>query len=95
MKYAPDSLPQDVGTLQALLLTERAARLAAENEVKLRALQIGQLKVHDRQVASPAVRPILGAGCDPRTADLQLTELQESASEAEAALQVAAAAWAR
>jgi len=44
MTAAADSLPEDVATLQAMLLTERAARLAAESEAKLRALQIEQLK---------------------------------------------------
>ena len=44
MMDVADSLPEDVPTLQAMLLTERAARLAAESEAKSRALQIEQLK---------------------------------------------------
>jgi hypothetical protein len=45
MTPAPDSpLPTDVATLQTMLLTERAARLAAESEAKFRALLIEKLK---------------------------------------------------
>ncbi len=45
MTSAPDSpLPNDVATLQTMLLSERAARLAAESEAKYRALLIEKLK---------------------------------------------------
>ena len=41
---ADDSLPDDVPTLKALLITERAARTAAEAEARHRALSIEKLK---------------------------------------------------
>jgi hypothetical protein len=45
MTSAVDSpLPNDVATLQTMLLSERAARMAAESEAKFRALLIEKLK---------------------------------------------------
>ena len=44
MTSDPDALPDDVETLKALLLSERAARVAAEVQARNRALEIEQLK---------------------------------------------------
>src|SRR6188472_4009211 len=92
MTDAPDSLPEDVATLQAMLRTERAARLAAESEAKLRALLIEKLKYtiaklrHEQFGQSSERSAILDQ------LELQLSELQENASEAATAAQLAAAA---
>lgn len=42
---ADDSLPNDVTTLQAMLRSERAARLVAEAEAQARPLLIEKLKL--------------------------------------------------
>jgi len=92
MTDAPDSLPEDVATLQAMLRTERAARLAAESEAKLRALLIEKLKYtiaklrHEQFGQSSERSAILDQ------LELQLSELQENASEAATAAQLVAAA---
>jgi transposase len=39
-----DSLPNDVATLQSMLVAERAARLAAQSEAQYRAVLIEKLK---------------------------------------------------
>src|SRR6202163_347460 len=91
MKDAADSLPQDVATLQAMLLTERAARLAAENEAKLRALEIEKLKYTIAKLRHQQFGQSSERGKILEQLELQLCELQEHASEAEAAAQLAAA----
>src|SRR5260370_9225662 len=92
MTDAADSLPKDVATLQAMLLTERAARLAAESEAKLRALQIEQLKYTIAKLRHERFGQSSERGAILEQLELQLSELQENASEAEAAAQLAAAA---
>ena len=89
MTDAADSLPEDVPTLQAMLLAERAARLAAESEAKSRALQIEQLnytiaKLRHQQFGQSSER-----GAILEQLELQLSELQADASEAAAAAQLA------
>jgi transposase len=88
MKNATDSLPQDVATLQALLLTERAARLAAESEAKFHALLIEKLKY-----TIAKLRHLKFGQSSERSAileqlELQLSDLQENASEAQAAAEL-------
>ena len=39
-----DSLPNDVATLQSMLVAERAGRLAAQSEAQYRAVLIEKLK---------------------------------------------------
>src|SRR5258706_10836084 len=91
MTSVVDSLPQDVATLQAMLLTERAARLAAENEAQLRALQIEKLKYTIAKLRHQQFGQSSERGAILEQLELQLCELQENASEAEAAAQLAAA----
>src|SRR6266852_4962320 len=96
MTDAADSLPEDVATLQAMLLTERAARLAAENEAKLRALQIEKLKytiakLRHEQFGQSSERGAILEQLELQLCELQLCELQENAAEAAAAAQLAAA----
>jgi transposase len=90
MPDAVDSLPQDVGTLQAMLLTERAARLAAENEAKLRALQIEKLKYTIAKLRHQQFGQSSERGAILEQLELQLSELQENAAETGAAAQLAA-----
>src|SRR6266478_5250807 len=91
MPDAVDSLPEDVATLQAMLLTERAARLAAESEAKLRALQIEQLKYTIAKLRHQQFGQSSERGAILEQLELQLSELQADASEAAAAAQLAAA----
>ena len=90
MTDAADSLPEDVPTLQAMLLTERAARLAAESEAKSRALQIEQLKYTIAKLRHQQFGQSSERGAILEQLELQLSELQADASEAAAAAQLAA-----
>src|SRR5438874_934022 len=92
MTDAADSLPEDVATLQAMLRTERAARLAAESEAKLRTLQIEKLKYTIAKLRHQQFGQSSERGGILEQLELQLCELQENASEADAAAQLAAAA---
>src|SRR5256885_16835571 len=85
MTNVVDSLPQDVATLQAMLLTERAARLAAEDEAKFRALQIEKLKYTIAKLRHQKFGQSSERSAILEQLELQLSELQENASEAEAA----------
>src|SRR5712672_2829179 len=91
MPDAADSLPDDVATLQAMLLTERAARLAAESDAKLRTLQIEQLKYTIAKLRHQQFGQSSERGAILEQLELQLSELQADASEAAAAAQLAAA----
>jgi transposase len=90
MTNAADSLPQDVATLQALLLTERAARLEAESKAKFNALLIEKLKYTIAKLRHLKFGQSSERGAILEQLELQLSELQENASEAEAAAQLAA-----
>src|SRR5215475_11896211 len=90
MTDAADSLPEDVATLQAMLRTERAARLAAESEAKLRTLQIEKLKYTIAKLRHQQFGQSSERGAILEQLELQLSELQENASEAETAAQLAA-----
>jgi transposase len=90
MTDAADSLPEDVPTLQAMLLAERAARLAAESEAKSRALQIEQLKYTIAKLRHQQFGQSSERGAILEQLELQLSELQADASEAAAAAQLAA-----
>lgn len=58
---ADDSLADDVTTRQAMLRTERAARLAAEAEAQAQTLQIEKLKLTIKSTY-PASTPARRAG---------------------------------
>ena len=93
MTSADDSLPDDVATLKAMLLAERAARWAAQAEAQARALEIEKLKFaiarlrHERFGASSerAARLV-------DQLELQLADLEETAAESEVAAEAAGAA---
>src|SRR5436190_13598085 len=89
MTDAADSFPQDVATLQALLLTERAARLEAENKAKFNALLIEKLKYTIAKLRHLKFGQSSERGAILEQLELQLSELQENASEVEAVAQLA------
>src|SRR5437763_2566948 len=84
-----DSLPDDVATLQAMLLAERAARTAAEATSQAQALMIEKLKFaiaklrHERFGQSSERAALI------EQLELQLADLEENAAEAEAAVELA------
>jgi transposase len=84
-----DSLPDDVATLKAMLLAERAARTAAEAASQALALMIEKLKFaiaklrHERFGQSSERAALI------EQLELQLADLEENAAEAEAAVEVA------
>ena len=86
---ADEPLPDDVGTLKALLLAERSARQAAESLTKLRDLEIEKLRhriaklQHERYGQSSERRALLDQ------LELQLFELEENQAQAAAAAELA------
>jgi len=97
MTSATDSLPTDLAAAHALIIAQREALVAAEAKVaavesmaKSRALEIEQLKYqiakfrHERYGQSSERSTVL------EQLELKLSELEEDASEAEAAAQLAA-----
>lgn len=98
MTRKPDSLPTDLSTAHAIIIAQRDALLtaearatAAESEAKFRALLIEKLKYtiarlrHEQYGQSSERSTVLDQ------LELQLSELQEDSSEADAAAQLAAA----
>jgi transposase len=83
-------LPDDIETLKALLVAERASRLAAETQAKNWALEVEKLKLtiarlrHERFGASSERSARL-----LDQLELQLADLEETAVEAEAAAEIA------
>jgi transposase len=91
MTSAADSqLPTDVATLQAMLLTERAARMAAESEAKHRALLIEKLKFLIAKLRHQQYGQSAERGAILEQLELSLSDLEENASEAETTAQMAA-----
>jgi transposase len=97
MAAAPDSLPDDVATLKAMVLATQAALLEeqakarnAEAEVRVRELLIEQMKFtiaklkHERFGQSSERSAVL------EQLELSLADMEEDASQAEAAAQMAA-----
>jgi transposase len=87
-----DSLPDDIETLKAMLLAERAARLNAEAEARARALLIEQLKFAIAKLRHERFGQSSERGAVLEQLELQLADLEEDASSAEAAAQMASAA---
>src|SRR5437870_4706152 len=93
-----DSLPTDLAGAHALIMAQRQALsaaqarvAAAENEAKLRALQIEQLKYTIAKLRHQQFGQSSERGAILDQLELQLCELQADASEAAAAAQLAAA----
>jgi transposase len=92
MTSAADSpLPNDVATLQAMLLSERGARMAAESEAKFRALLIEKLKYTIAKLRHEKFGQSAERGAILEQLELSLAELEEDAAAAETAAQIAAA----
>ncbi len=94
-----DSLPTDLAGAHALIMAQRQALsaaqarvAAAENEAKLRALQIEKLKYTIAKLRHQQFGQSSERGAILDQLELKLCELQENASEAAAAAQLAATA---
>jgi transposase len=88
---ADSPLPNDVATLQTMLLSERAARMAAESEAKFRALLIEKLKYTIAKLRHDKFGQSSERGAILEQLELSLADLEEDASAAETAAQMAAA----
>jgi transposase len=92
MAEAIDSLPDDVETLKAMVLTAQAERMAAEAQAHSLQLLIEKMKytiakLRHQQYGQSSERSAL-----LEQLELELSELEETASESEANAQLAAAA---
>ena len=99
MTPMPDSLPDDVASLKAMLIAEHAARLAAEvkarnaeAEARARALLIEQMKFTIAKLRHERFGQSSERGVALEQLELALAGLEEDASEAETVAQMAAAA---
>jgi transposase len=93
-----DSLPSDLAAAHALIIAQREALVtaearatAAESEAKFRALLIEKLKYTIAKLRHEQFGQSAERGAILEQLELSLSELQEDASEAEAAAQLAAA----
>ena len=87
-----DSLPNDVATLQSMLVAERAARLAAQSEAQYRAVLIEKLKFAIKKLRHERFGQSAERGVLLEQLELELADLEEDAGQAEAAARIAAAA---
>ena len=88
---ASDALPDDVATLKAMLIAERAARTAAEADARNRNLLIEKMKYTIAKLRHEQFGQSSERGAILEQLELQLADLEEDASEAEAAAQIAVA----
>src|SRR5438874_959263 len=88
---ADDSFPDDVTTLKAMLRAERTARLAAEADAQAQTLLIEKLKLTIRKLRHEQFGQSSERGALLDQLELQLTDLEENAAQAETAAQMAAA----
>src|ERR1700693_3239101 len=96
---ANDSLPDDIATLKAMLVAAQAACLEAqakasnlEAEARARALLIEQMKFTIAKLRHERFGQSSERGAVLEQLELRLADMEEDASEAEAAAQMAAAA---
>jgi transposase len=99
---ADDSLPDDVETLKAMLIAAQAAYLEAqakarnlEAEARARALLIEQMKLTIAKLRHERFGQSSERGAALEQLELRLADMEEDASEAEAAAQMVAEAAAR
>src|SRR5437762_1733585 len=88
---ADDPLPDAVTTLKAMLRAERTARLAAEADAQAQTLLIEKLKLTIRKLRHEQFGQSSERGALLDQLELQLTDLEENAAQAETAAQMAAA----
>jgi len=86
---ADDSLPDDMITLKAMLRAERAARLAAEAEAQARTLLIEKLKLTIKKLRHEQFGVSSERGALLDQLELQLADLEENATQAVTAAQMA------
>ena len=86
---ADDSLPDDVTTLKAMLRAERVARLAAEAEAQARTLLIEKLKLTIKKLRHEQFGQSSERGVLLEQLELQLADLEENATQAETATEMA------
>jgi transposase len=93
---ADDSLPDDVATLKAILVAERAARIEAEAKARsaeakayARALEIAKLKFAIAKLRHQRFGQSAERGALIEQLELQLADLEETAAEAEASAEIA------
>jgi transposase len=86
-----DSLPNDVATLQSMLVAERTARLAAQSEAQYRAVLIEKLKFTIKKLRHERFGQSAERGVLLEQLELELADLEEDAGQAEAAARIAAA----
>jgi transposase len=98
MARSGDSLPDDVATLKAMLIASEAARIEAEAkarnleaEARARALQIEQMQFTIAKLRHEKYGQSSERGSMIEQLELQLADMEEDASEAETAAQLAAA----
>jgi len=95
MANAVDSLPDDVETLKAMVIAARVKALNAEAEAHALALQVEKMKFEIARLRHEQYGQSAERGALLEQLELQLAELEETASESETAAQIAAAAAAR
>jgi hypothetical protein len=78
-----DSLPNDVATLQSMLVAERAARLAAQSEAQYRAVLIEKLKFTIKKLRHERFGQSAERGVLLEQLELELADLEEDAGQAE------------
>ena len=98
MTTSPDSLPNDVAAAKAMLIEQRDALIAAEaratsaeSEAKHRALLIEKMKYTIAKLRHERFGQSSERGALLEQLELELADMEEDASEAEAAAQLAAA----
>ena len=96
---AADSFPDDIATLKAMLVAERAARIEAEAKARsaeakanARALEIAKLKFAIAKLRHQRFGQSAERGALLEQLELQLADLEETAAEAETAAKIAAPA---
>jgi transposase len=92
MTPTPDSLPDDVATLKAMVIAAQARARNAEAEALARALLIEQMKFTIAKLRHERFGQSSERGAVLEQLELRLADMEEDASEAEAAAQMAAAA---
>src|SRR6266478_1762648 len=97
MALSADSLPTDLASAHAMIVATREALLAAEarasaaeSEAKFRALLIEKLKYTIAKLRHDTFGQSSERGAILEQLELELSELEENTSEAEAAVQLAA-----
>jgi transposase len=90
VSHAADSLPTDLAAAHVLIVSQRAALRAAESELKSGRLEIEKLKYQIAKLKHEQYGQSSERGVVLEQLELKLAELEEDASQAETAAQLAA-----